>query len=120
MYEKTYFPCPACGFIVFEEPPGSYDICPVCDWEDDHVQLTYPAMGGGANKESLYEYQQNWIERIPLSIKRHGEYSRDETWRPLLAEEIGNLSKQPESGVEYFEAAGGDSPEYYWRRKDAT
>ncbi len=25
------FPCPCCGFLTLpEEPPGTYDICPVC------------------------------------------------------------------------------------------
>ena len=31
--EQPSHPCPSCGFVVFEEPPGSYAICPVCDWE---------------------------------------------------------------------------------------
>jgi hypothetical protein len=43
------YPCPACGFEVFDDAPGSYDLCPVCDWEDDGVQLRYPSMRGGAN-----------------------------------------------------------------------
>lgn len=30
--------------------PGSYEICPVCFWEDDRVQFRWPAMSGGANK----------------------------------------------------------------------
>ena len=59
-------PCPACGFEVFDEPAGSYDICPVCDWEDDEVQLRFPAMRGGANKESLFEWQQQVLERLAL------------------------------------------------------
>lgn len=25
-------------------PPGSYEICEICSWEDDHVQLRFPAM----------------------------------------------------------------------------
>jgi hypothetical protein len=120
MREKANFPCPACGFIVFDEPPGSYDICPVCNWEDDYVQLTYPAMSGGANKESLYEYQQIWIERLPLSKNSYEEYRRDQAWRPLRLEEIESLREQPETGKEYFEAAGEYWLEYSWRRKEAT
>ncbi|WP_248129036.1 CPCC family cysteine-rich protein [Pseudomonas sp. W2Aug9] len=26
------FTCPCCGYAVFEEHPGSYDICPICFW----------------------------------------------------------------------------------------
>jgi len=31
------YPCPCCGYLVFTEPPGSYDICSICFWEDDPV-----------------------------------------------------------------------------------
>jgi hypothetical protein len=47
------YPCPCCGHVVFDEPPGSYAICPVCFWVDDPVQLRWPDWAGGANKPSL-------------------------------------------------------------------
>jgi Cysteine-rich CPCC len=31
-------------------PPGSYEICPVCFWDDDLVQLRWPTYAGGANQ----------------------------------------------------------------------
>jgi hypothetical protein len=105
---------------VFDEPPGGYGICPLCNCVDDHVQLIHPAMGGGADEDSLCEHQQILIQRTPLSTKQYGGYNRGETWRPLLSGEMGEQSKQPETGTVYFEAAGEDTPEYNWRRKDAT
>ena len=51
------YPCPCCGHLVFAEPPGSYDICPICFWEDDPVQLRWPELRGGANRPSLVEAQ---------------------------------------------------------------
>ena len=42
---------------MFTEPPGSYDICKVCFWEDDNVQLRWPDHAGGANRPSLIEAQ---------------------------------------------------------------
>ena len=34
------YKCPCCGFYTFDEKPnGNYDICPVCFWEDDPIQL---------------------------------------------------------------------------------
>lgn len=41
--------CPCCGRTGVEE----YDICPVCGWENDPVQLRKPDFAGGANKMSL-------------------------------------------------------------------
>ena len=50
------FPCPCCGFVTLdEEPPGTYNICPVCYWEDDPVQFRDPDYRGGANQLSLRE-----------------------------------------------------------------
>ena len=40
--------CPVCGKYTFEEY-DSYDICPVCGWEDDPVQRREPDFAGGAN-----------------------------------------------------------------------
>ena len=39
------YPCPCCGYLVFDEGPGSYAICPVCGWEDDLSQLRFTGMG---------------------------------------------------------------------------
>jgi Cysteine-rich CPCC len=46
--------CPCCGKLTLKsEPPGSYELCPVCYWEDDGVQFADPEYEGGANRESL-------------------------------------------------------------------
>ena len=110
------YPCPACGFEVFIATAGSYDICPVCDWEDDEVQLRFPAMRGGANKESLVEWQQQLIQRLPPHVTVHEGYERCGDWRPLSEGDCTDSSRMPETGLEYFDAAGHDSPSYYWRR----
>jgi hypothetical protein len=41
---------------------GSYEICPVCFWEDDLVQNEDPSYAGGANQVSLNEARRNYIE----------------------------------------------------------
>ena len=43
------FPCPCCGNLTYDEPPGSYQICEVCSWEDDHAQLRWPTLDSGPN-----------------------------------------------------------------------
>lgn len=57
--------CPCCGYdykyIGFN---GDYSICPICQWEDDPVQLKDPYFRGGANQLSLNEYQILWHAKI--------------------------------------------------------
>jgi len=43
-------------------PDGNYEICKVCFWEDDLVQLADPTFEGGANKVSLNQAQKNYRE----------------------------------------------------------
>ncbi|NGZ76916.1 hypothetical protein GYN08_16540 [Saccharibacillus sp. VR-M41] len=57
------FACPCCGYrTLTEEPPGSYDICGICFWEDDAGQFYDPDNPGGANKVSLREAQENFAK----------------------------------------------------------
>ncbi|GAA1548408.1 CPCC family cysteine-rich protein [Kribbella lupini] len=55
------YPCPCCGHLAFAELPGSYEICSICFWEDDLVQLRWPDWTGGANRPSLRESQLNVV-----------------------------------------------------------
>jgi len=111
------YPCPACGFEVFDEPPGSYDICPICGWEDDEVQLRFPTMRGGANMESLHEFQEHFLRSSPLHETVPGHYRQCPDWRPLTEKECRETAGTPETGREYFDASGAEKPEYYWRTK---
>ncbi len=55
------YPCDCCGYLTrAEEKPGSYDICPVCFWEDDLVQAEDPSFPGGANNVSLLVARDNF------------------------------------------------------------
>jgi hypothetical protein len=48
------FACPCCECLTLDEkPPGTFDICPVCGWEDDDAQFRDPDYEGGANRVSL-------------------------------------------------------------------
>lgn len=62
MPDSEQYTCPCCGYMTLHEPPGSYDICHVCFWEDDPVQLLDPWYAGGANRLSLEQSQQNVAE----------------------------------------------------------
>ena len=64
------YPCPCCGFLTLsEEPPGTFEICPVCNWEDDDVQFNNHHFKGGANAESLYEARKNYQKFGASSLK---------------------------------------------------
>ena len=54
------FKCPVCGKYTFQSGPGSYEICPVCGWEDDKAQYKDPNLKGGANRLSLKEYKERY------------------------------------------------------------
>ena len=48
------FDCPCCqNATLTEPPPGTFEICEICGWEDDHVQYQDPSFAGGANRMSL-------------------------------------------------------------------
>lgn len=56
--DEILHPCPCCGFRTLPDPErGSYEICGVCNWEDDGVQFDDPGSRGGANGNSLNEHR---------------------------------------------------------------
>jgi Cysteine-rich CPCC len=84
------YPCPCCGHVVFGEPPGSYDICPICFWEDDNLQLRWPSWAGGANRPSLIESQRTYRQEGAMEFRFTGMVrgaAADEPvepgWRPI-------------------------------------
>ena len=56
----TNYACPCCNFKTLKEKPtGTFQICPVCYWEDDNVQFYDHNYQGGANELSLNEAREN-------------------------------------------------------------
>lgn len=56
------FSCPCCRYLTLEvQSPGSYEICPVCYWEDDPVQFQNPEHDHGANRVSLDQARKNFL-----------------------------------------------------------
>jgi hypothetical protein len=57
------YPCHCCSFLSLSDPKtGSYEICPVCFWEDDAVQNDDSEYEGGANQVSLSVAQRNFVD----------------------------------------------------------
>jgi cysteine-rich CPCC protein len=131
MGNATNYPCPACGYLVFGEPVGSYDICPICNWEDDPVQLQHPDLAGGANKVSLIEAQKNFVtlgaieDRYRNDVRAPGAADiKDLKWRPWNPMQDSLAPGAIRTGKDYFDAmtpaddALSKDPNalYYWLR----
>ncbi len=115
------FPCPCCGYIVFDEPPGSYDICPICFWEDDISQLRFPTTTG-ANHPNLIEAQENYAREgvCESRLQDHVRVAvntdvRDVEWRPIdeSKDNIEELVVGVDEGNKYPDDA---TQLYYWRQ----
>lgn len=51
--------CPVCGKYTFKKR-DDFDICPICNWENDDLQLSDPEFWGGANQMSLNQAKEAW------------------------------------------------------------
>ena len=51
--------CPICGEYEFAAE-NNFDVCPVCEWENDGVQMDDPTYWGGANDLCLNDYKAVW------------------------------------------------------------
>ena len=106
-------PCPACGYLTLEESYGSDDICDVCGWEDDAVQLANPCSSGGANAQSLFECQRVFKD---LEKTQNRSFSISEDWRPLNEEEISYYQNILKTNRWAFSGETSAS-KAYWNRK---
>lgn len=85
------YTCPCCGYKILEEkPPGTFEICSICFWEDDGVQYDDPDYEGGANSPSLRQAQKNYIlfgaceeSSIEFVRKPTEDDEKDLDWKPL-------------------------------------
>jgi hypothetical protein len=122
MNDPSKFPCPCCGYLVFNQVPGFHQTCPICGWEDDLSQLRFPLMPGSSNGVCLREAQRNFADYGASEQRNRGRVrdpvegeALDPGWRPLDLER--DNVEQPARGIRY-----GDSypwPDttvlYYWR-----
>jgi len=53
------YKCPVCGKYTFKSA-GDDDICPVCNWQDDLIQLEDPDEEECANRMSLNQAREAW------------------------------------------------------------
>lgn len=110
--------------MTLTEPPGSYDHCPVCLWEDDLSQLRWPTSHGANGLLSLIEAQRNFlatgIAKPALSWPTRPP-SEDEpravNWRPIdLARD--DFEEEPDGTVDMGRTYPADRTVlYYWSER---
>lgn len=115
------YPCACCGHLTLDEPPGSYQICPVCFWEDDAVQLRWPDWATGANSTSLVRAQHTFAS-LGACDQRFLEHVRppahdeplDPNWRPIDPQ---HDHFEPE-GIQLAAWPDDRTALYWWRHRD--
>lgn len=86
------YTCPCCGYRTLDfEPPGTYDICPICFWEDDGIQFKDPDYVGGANQsDSLRITQRRFLNRFTAE---NGEVKLPKEIKGYIFEGYKDVSK---------------------------
>ncbi len=76
---------------------GSFEICPVCSWEDDDVQFDNPTYKGGANVESLEEAKNNFKSIGASSVRHLNEVRRpyENDFRKIVRESLKHVAYVP-------------------------
>ncbi|HEV3155544.1 MAG TPA: CPCC family cysteine-rich protein [Candidatus Baltobacteraceae bacterium] len=113
------YTCPCCGYRVFSGPPGTEDVCPICGWRDDIMQLRFPNFVSTANGISLYDAQLNYDligAKDPEAAKRvrfaDAGDERDPDWRPIDTD----VDDLPDPPVDFDGLAEPEDTTtlYYW------
>lgn len=94
--------CPVCGKYEFDKS-GDWDICPVCNWENDNIQADDHNYAGGANDLSVNEARIEYF-LIGSSYAKDAEEYRNKyrTEKSKIAQRFRgiNRAEQPELAEE--------------------
>jgi hypothetical protein len=113
--------CACCGYRTLPEGGGAYEVCPVCWWEDDPVQMASPLLRGGANAVSLAEAQLYFIgsgfsdPRFTAHVRAPAEEeAADPAWRPWESRRDLEGALPPGGGADYLPTASAEPGAPYW------
>ncbi|MFH1356362.1 MAG: CPCC family cysteine-rich protein [bacterium] len=84
---KEKYPCPCCeNKTLDEKAPGTFEICPLCFWEDDNIQAKDPDYTGGTNDVSLNQAREN-LKTIGCCDPQFKIFARKKILNALIAYE---------------------------------
>jgi hypothetical protein len=75
------YKCVCCGYYTLNiSPTNTFQICPICFWEDDGVQYNDSNYEGGANNVSLNQARKNFEEfgAVEQNLKKYVRLPKDE------------------------------------------
>jgi hypothetical protein len=117
MNEKKYT-CACCGYRTLSDSPGNWNICHVCFWEDDPVQLLDPWCPGGANNVSLQQAQESFAANGVSELKFKSNVKgvlpgdvRDPLWRRVTEADRSRVTTPAALGKLL---PNGPWPWHYW------
>lgn len=122
--DPTRYTCPCCGYGTLGAPPGSYEVCAICFWEDDPVQLLDPWFPGGANRPNLVEAQAayarcgamdpRFLQHVRAALP--GD-ERDPAWRCVTEDDRPFVRKPRDLSLDEERDL---TVWYYWRRPQGS
>ncbi len=106
--------CVCCGHRVFDNL-FNFEICPVCGWEDDPLQIRFP-LEKGSNRVCLVEAQVNFAKtgvlyKGFLNFSDGKKYEKDPKWRAFDKKDKIELR---EDGINEIEYPTDMTKLYYW------
>ena len=98
------YKCPCCGYYTLEEKPGSYEICPVCFWEEDPTAEQQPNIAFGGNNVSLNEARRNFqiMGACDDDGTKHVRKPLPEEKDPLLSFTVERAETLPQRAGAYY------------------
>lgn len=91
----SLYKCPCCNLETLKEKPtGTFQICPICDWEDDNVQFFDKNFRGGANECSLNECKEKIVNLNIKVIKNEKTTTFLIENKKIVLDNISGISKE--------------------------
>lgn len=112
------YPCPCCGYMtLYEQPPGTYLVCPICFWEDRGTP--YGLSNAQRNFLEFGAVDRRWLGQVRSPTeqdRRIPNWRSLDAWaavvKPVVIQQIEKAFEGTirEDGVTLHEAAEND----YW------